>query len=61
MKLNFSIYSVGNKIPQKIVLGLKAHILVKFCKKLVKTPHFMVVKYVGVISHKGLSALSFVK
>jgi len=46
--------------PLKMVLGLKAHVFFKFCNKLIKTPHFMVMECEGVINHKGLSTLSFV-
>ena len=34
--------------PLMVVLGLKSHILVKFCNPNVKTPHLMVVERVGV-------------
>jgi len=31
-----------------IVLGLKAHILVKFCNPSVNSPHFVIVEHIGV-------------
>jgi len=34
--------------PPRVVLGLKAHILVKFCNPNVKTSLFVVVERVGV-------------
>ena len=34
--------------PPKVVLGLKAHILAKFCNPSVKTPHFVVAERIGV-------------
>ena len=33
----------------------------KFCNKVVKPPHFVVMEPEGVVSHKGFSALIFVK
>jgi len=46
--------------PQREVLGLRAHILIKDCNSDVKTPHFMGVEYVFYKRVIGLSTLSFV-
>jgi len=34
--------------PLRVVLGLKTHILVKFCNPSVKNPHFVVAECIGV-------------
>jgi len=57
----FVLWAYWERDPPRIVLELKPHVLVKFCNKLVKTLHFVVAERGGVISHKGLSAFSFVK
>jgi len=57
----FVLGSCWEQDPPRIVLGLKALVLVKFCNKLVMTPHFVVTERKGVMSHKGFSTLSFVK
>lgn len=56
----FVLGAYWERDPPRIVLGLKAHVLVKFCNKIVKTLHFALVEHEGVIIHKGLSTLSFV-
>ena len=57
----FVLGAYWERDPPRTVLGLKTQVLVKFCNKLVKTLHFMVAEREGVMSHKALSALSFVK
>ncbi len=54
----FVLGAYWERDPPRTVLGLKAHVLVKFCKQLIKTPHFVVAEHEGVMSHKGLSTLS---
>ncbi len=39
--------------PTRAVLGLKAHVLVKFCNIIVKNPHFVVMEHEVIRYHKG--------